>query len=91
LNFNIAGFEFGIACGFVAQHNFTNHRQHILAAHFLRLRVRFRRFFLIHDNLRDAVAVTQIDESQWPKVTPARAPTHQRHTLADVDFTQRTA
>jgi hypothetical protein len=46
---------------------------------------------LIHDDLSEAVAITQIDESKRAKIAPPRTPTHQRRVLANVFLAQRAA
>ena len=53
--------------------------------------MRVRRFLLIDDNLSNAVAISQIDESQRSKVPPPRAPTHQRRAVTNVFLAQGAA
>src|SRR5882724_3566274 len=81
LDLNIAGRKFRVARGFIAQHNFTNRGNHIFPANFLRLRSSFGSVLLVDDNLSDAVAIAQVDESKRTKVPPSRAPAHQRDAL----------
>src|SRR6185369_5612624 len=91
LHFDVAGDQLWIASGFVAHDNFTGHRQNVFTTHVLGFRVRRARVFLIHHHLGDAIAIAQIDESQWTKVAPAPAPAHQDHSLAGIFFSQRAA
>ena len=91
LDLNVAGSVLWIAGAFIAQHHFADHSQNIFAAHFFGFGVGVGGVLLVYHDLRDAVAVAQIDKGERTKVAPPRTPTHQRHSLADVFFAQTAA
>src|SRR5947209_1948650 len=89
--FYLARSNLRIALPLCAQHDFACDSNHILAAHILSLRVSRRRGLFVKDNLRDSIAVAQVNKGQRAEVTPARNPAHQGYSLSNTLSTQRAA
>jgi hypothetical protein len=83
-HFYVAGRDFRVALVLSAQDNFALDGDDVLAAHLFGFRVCLARSLFVEHDLRDAVAVAQINERQRPEVAPPRDPAHQGHAPPDI-------
>ena len=90
-DFDFAGDHFRVDRIRAAQPNLADRRDDVFRAHVLGFGMAFGRKVLIQHNLRNAVAIAQVEEDEVAVIAPAIHPTHQRDGLAGVGRAQLAA